>query len=266
MRRAGGWAWPWGRMADAAAHGALGDASGSPLGVPWDLLRIEADGAAPLYLQLAERIAGAIAARRLHGGQALPAERVLVERLNLSRTTVRRAVEELTARGLVSARHGSGTFIAARVDQPLARLSSFTEDVRSRGRAAGCVLVEQAVRFPAPEEALALALSAGDQVAFLARVRLADGEPLALEHATVPVRYLPDPGEVGDSLYAVLQARGAAPVRALQRLRAALASDSDAAHLGIAAGSPVMATVRHGYLGGRHAGGVHPIHLPCRPL
>jgi len=216
--------------------------------VPWDLLHIDGNATAPLYLQLAERIASAIAARRLRQGQALPPERTLVERLGLSRTTIRRAVEELTARGLVAPQHGSGTFVAARLDQTLARLSSFTDDMHARGRVASCRVIDRGVRFPSPDEAIALALSSRDQVAFLLRVRLADGEPLALEHATVPVRVLPDPSEVGASLYAALHARNAAPVRALQRLRAALASTTDATHLGIAPGSPVMATIRHGYL------------------
>jgi GntR family transcriptional regulator len=216
--------------------------------VLWDLLHIDGSEPAPLYLQLAERIANAIAARRLRQGQALPAERTLVERLGLSRTTIRRAVEELTARGLVASQHGSGTFVAARLDQPLARLSSFTDDMRARGRIAGCRVIDQGVRFPSPDEAVALALSSRDQVTFLTRVRLADGEPLALEHAAVPTRILPDPAEVGDSLYTALQAREAVPVRALQRLRAATASATDAEHLGIPPGSPVMATVRYGYV------------------
>jgi GntR family transcriptional regulator len=213
----------------------------------WDLLHVDGSGTTPLYLQLAERIAGAIATRRLRQGQALPAERTLVDRLGLSRTTIRRAVEELTARGLVAAQHGSGTFVAARFDQPLARLSSFTDDMRARGRIAGCRIIDQGVRFPSPDEAVALALSAGDQITFLTRIRLADGEPLALEHAAVPARILPDPTEVGASLYAALQARKAVPVRALQRLRAAMASPVDAEYLGIPTGSSVMATVRHGY-------------------
>ena len=50
------------------------------------------------------------------------------------------------------------------------------------------------------------------------------------------------------SLYAVLRLRGLEPVRALQHLRAAAVNAEDARLLGIPAGSPVMATVRHGYL------------------
>ncbi len=216
--------------------------------IPWDVFRMVADASLPLYLQLADHIAGAIGARRLRQGQALPAERLLGEKLALSRTTVRKAFEELSARGLIAARQGAGTFVAARLDQPLARLSSFSEDMHARGRMASYIRLDQGVRFPSPDETVALALQAGEQVAFLLRVRLSDGEPLAVERAVLPERVLPDPAAVGNSLYAALEACGAAPVRALQRLRATLAVEKDALHLRIPLGSAVMTTVRHGYL------------------
>ena len=158
----------------------------SEAAIPWDLLRVDLAGQAPLYLQLTERVAAAIAAQQLPQGQALPAERALCERLGLSRTTVRKAVKELAVRGLVAARHGSGTFVAARLDQPLARLSSFTDDMRARGRFAGSRVVDRGVRFPSPDEAVALALTGGEQVTFLVRLRLADGEPLALDMQRCP--------------------------------------------------------------------------------
>ena len=82
----------------------------------------------PLYIRLAERIAAEIACGGLADGEALPAERILSDQLSVSRTTVRKALDELTAKGLIVSRRGSGNFVAARLQQPLARLSSFTED------------------------------------------------------------------------------------------------------------------------------------------
>ncbi len=217
----------------------------------WDLdeLRPDPAGTAPLYLQIVERIAAAITCGRLKDGEALPPERALSERLEVSRTTVRKALDELTARGLVTSRHGSGNFVAARLEQPLARLSSFSEDMRARGRRPGFVWVERGVFDPSPEELIALGLTSGEQVSRFVRVRLADDEPLALERATIAARYLPEPATVEDSLYTALRERGLEPVRALQHLRAVAVGAADAEHLGIPAGSPVMATVRYGYLG-----------------
>ena len=202
----------------------------------------------PLYIRLAERIAAEIACGGLADGEALPAERILSDQLSVSRTTVRKALDELTAKGLIVSRRGSGNFVAARFQQPLARLSSFTEDMQIRGRQPGFVWVARGVDTPSPEEAIALGLTASEKVARLVRVRLADGEPMALERAAIAARYLPDPESVESSLYATLRERGLEPVRALQRLSATAASATEGEHLGIAPGSPVMGTVRHGYL------------------
>lgn len=213
-----------------------------------EALRPDPASPSPLYRQLAERIAAAIGGGQLRDGDALPPERVLSERLEVSRTTVRKAFDELTARGLVSARHGSGTFVASRLEQPLARLSGFSEDMKARGREPSFAWIERGLSVPSPEEAVALGLGGGERVARFVRLRFADAEPLAVERAAVPARVLPDPGAVDASLYAALRARGAEPVRALQHLRAAAVGAADAARLRIPPGSPVMATVRHGYL------------------
>lgn len=234
---------------------------GDRQGLDLDELRVDASTNAPLYLQLVERVAGLIALGRLKDGDALPAERLLAERLKVSRTTVRKALDELAARNLVRSWHGSGTFVATRLEQPLARLSSFSEDMRARGRVPGFVWLERGLALPSPEAVIALGLAAGEQVARFVRLRTADGEPLAVERAVIPARYLPDPEAVQESLYAALRARGMEPVRALQHLRAAAADPVDAQRLGVPAGSPVMATVRHGYLAdGRPVEFTHSVH------
>jgi GntR family transcriptional regulator len=216
----------------------------------WDLdeLRPDPRATSPLYLQMVERIAAAIGCGRLKDGEALPAERILSERLDVSRTTVRKALDELTARGLITSRQGSGNFVAAHLEQPLAGLSSFSEDMRARGRRPSFVWVERGLFAPSPEELIALALGSGEQVARFVRVRLADDEPLAIERAAIAARDLPEPEAVATSLYAALRTRGLEPVRALQHLRASAVGVEDAQRLGIPPGSPVMATVRHGYL------------------
>ena len=165
---------------------------------------------------------------RFKDGEALPPERILSERLEVSRTTVRKALDELTARGLVTSRHGSGNFVAARLEQPLARLSSFSEDMRARGRNPGFAWVERGVFAPSPEEVIALALGSGEQVSRFVRVRLADDEPLAVERAAIAARAPARAQAVESSLYAALRDRGLEPVRALQHLRATAVGAADA--------------------------------------
>jgi GntR family transcriptional regulator len=82
----------------------------------------------------------------------------------------------------------------------------------------------------------------------LSRLRLASEVPMAIEHTVVPQRYISDPKAIGSSLYDALEARNFKPVRALQRLRATLLTDSDAVLLGVERKSPVLYIQRLAYL------------------
>src|SRR5690606_12358217 len=97
---------------------------------------LQAANGGPLYLRLRQTLEDAIRSGRLGHGDALPAERDLAEYANVSRVTVRRAVDDLVRDGLLVRRQGSGTFVAkpvSRVQQPLSRLTSFSVDLARRG-------------------------------------------------------------------------------------------------------------------------------------
>ncbi|WP_395831115.1 GntR family transcriptional regulator [Elstera sp.] len=205
----------------------------------------------PLYLRLQEQIKTAIEAGKLKPLEALPGERDIAESFNVSRVTVRKAISGLVEQGLLTQRQGSGTFVAVppqRVEQPLSRLTSFTEDMRLRGLEASVVWLGRTVSLASPQEAMRLSLSPSDTVARLRRLRFANKVPMAIECATVPTRFLPDPESVGASLYDVLEARGCLPVRALQRLHAANLNAEDAAMLEVASGAAALAIDRLSYL------------------
>ncbi|CAM3072383.1 GntR family transcriptional regulator [Paracoccus nototheniae] len=212
-------------------------------------------GAGPLYVQLHRRIAQAIASGALRPGDGLPPERDIAARTGLSRVTVRKSVGALVAEGALIQRRGSGTFIAPpveRLEQALSLLTSFTEDMARRGRHSDSRWLARGLHAPSPAEVMALGLGAGDQVARLDRVRGSDGVPLAIERAALPAQLLPDPQAVGDSLYALLQARDLRPVRAVQRISAASLGAEDAALLGVPVGAVSLRIERRSYLpGGR---------------
>ena len=202
----------------------------------------------PLYLQLVQRIATSIELGQWPGGGILPGERHLCEELQVSRTTLRKAIQVLAERGLIVSRQGSGKYVSQQVTLGLTQLTGFSDDMRARGWEPGARVLSAAIHPADAHEAAALRLVAGDRVLRLVRLRMADGVPLALECASVSTRFLPDETAVGSSLYAALEARGFKPVRAVQHLRAAAALPPDAEHLGIEAGTPVMHTVRCGFL------------------
>lgn len=205
----------------------------------------------PLYRRLTRTIGAAIASGALGPGDSLPAERELAALTGLSRVTVRKAIEQLVESGQLTQRRGSGTFVAARVEkveQALSLLTSFSEDMKRRGKAVRSVWLSRAVHAPSPAEVMALGLTALDSVARLERVRMADDVPLAIERASLSTAVLPDPEAVGASLYALLTGRGLRPVRAVQRISAANLGTADAALLEVPQGAAALRIERVSYL------------------
>lgn len=209
------------------------------------------DSGGPLYLQLQRLIADAIARGDLQPGDSLPPERDLAAMTGLSRVTIRKGVAELVGSGQLVQKRGSGTFVAPQVEkleQALSLLTSFTEDMARRGRSVESRWIARGLHTPAPEEVMALGLGMGEKVARLERVRSSDGVPLAIERASLPQAILPDPQGVDTSLYAVLEARGMRPVRAVQRISAANLMARDADLLGVQPGVAGLRIERISYL------------------
>ena len=108
------------------------------------------------YLRLRRAIRNVVEHRDIEPGQALPSERDLSRALNLSRVTVRKAIAGLVEEGLLTQRHGAGTFVAERIVKPMSRLTSFTEDLRARGLHPRSEFFERSIGEVTPEESLAL--------------------------------------------------------------------------------------------------------------
>ena len=205
----------------------------------------------PLYLQLKRWIEDAIRRGAINPGDALPSERDLALKVDVSRVTVRKAVLQLVKDGVLVQRHGSGTFVAPptqRVEQSLSQLTSFTEDMARRGMAVRSEWIDRGIYVPSPEETVILGLSPGDNVARIARLRLTGDTPFAIERANLSARVLPDPMAITDSLYKLLDKSGHRPVRALQRIRAANLGEEDARLLDVAVGSAGLNVERTSYL------------------
>jgi GntR family transcriptional regulator len=209
---------------------------------------LDALGRAPLYQRLQVALRGAIERQLLKPEDALPPERDLATDFDVSRITVRKALDGLVQEGLLTRRQGAGTFVAGRVEKQFSKLTSFSEDMGSRGRAPRSEWLSKVDSLVSPDESLTLGLSPGTRVFRFSRIRFADQMPMALEESTIPGFALSSTEDVEASLYEALDKQGHRPVRALQRLRAVLFDADQAKLLGIEQGAPGLLIERRGYL------------------
>jgi len=208
---------------------------------------LDESSAQPLYQQLQRSLRGAIENGIIGPDDALPPERDLAETLGVSRITVRKAIDELVEDGLLIRKQGSGTFVSNRVEKNFAKLTSFSEDMRARGREPRSVWMNRAEGTVTPEESLTLRSSPGTPVFRFHRIRYADDAPMAIEYATVIASCLTSLAEVENSLYEALERTGNRPVRALQRLRAVLLTAEQAKLLKAREGEAGLLVARVGY-------------------
>lgn len=206
--------------------------------------------ALPKYRKVADALAAEIASGRLKAGDQVPSERVIAEEMGISRMTARQALRHLAERGVVQPRVGQGTFVGVPlIQQELESLRGFTEEIERQGRTAGSLLVEASRRVPDIGAAQLLELPAGSEVWRIGRVRLVDGEAVALETTEIPVDLAPGLLEREDlarvSLYSTLRRHyGLKPATAEQTLAASLAEPAVAGPLGLPAGAPVLRLTR----------------------
>ena len=99
----------------------------------------------PLAGRLRNALAGALEGGALSPGEALPSEREMAERLDVSRSTLRQSLKDLAQMGLVATRPGMGTVVLGRIPKALTQLSGFTEDMRLRGLTAHSKVLERSI-------------------------------------------------------------------------------------------------------------------------
>lgn len=197
----------------------------------------------PKGAQLREILEGLV--RALPAGELLPSERVLAERYGVARMTVRAEIDRMAAEGLVNRRRREGTFVAAPKLVQSESVASFSHDMRSRGMVPGARVLSTAIDLPTPYVAGRLGVGAESLVLQIVRVRTADGEPMALERANLPVDRFPGLHKVDltdASLWAELERRWRVRVESSEhRVSAVLPRQDEAEILGVSATQPCFA-------------------------
>lgn len=202
----------------------------------------------PLYAQVEAALSRRIA-DELQPGDRLPSETELITVFGVSRITIRRAVANLAARGLVDVVQGRGSFVAGpRIEQSLQTVNGFVEDMTAAGLEASARLVTNETIQAPHDVARALRLEIGTPVTFIERVRLAAGRPVSFD-----ATYLPT--DIGTAIaredleqhpiFALLEDKYALPLtEADYRLQAVAAPERIAKALQLAVGDPVMRVER----------------------
>jgi GntR family transcriptional regulator len=204
----------------------------------------------PAYAQIEDRLAEAVRVGDLKPGDRLPSERQLAERLQVSRMTLRQALDSLARRGLVTRAVGrrGGTFVAEpKIERDLSAVSGLTQQLRRQGHRAGASVVSAETIRAGRSAAEALAVPEGARVYEIVRLRYSDGEPLALERSVFPAKRFPGllDHPLEGSLYEVLRDRfGERLSRAVERLEPVVADRHEATLLAVKIGAPLLAVER----------------------
>jgi GntR family transcriptional regulator len=144
--------------------------------------------ASTLYAEIEETIATEIAQGEYRPGDQLPTEDALLQRFQVSRITVRRAIQNLVGRGLLEIRRGLGTFVLSpRIEAEITKLTGFVEDMNAAGRKASARVVSHGVVPASTRVAERLQLTKGTKVMQIKRVRLANDMPISFDETYLPL-------------------------------------------------------------------------------
>lgn len=141
-------------------------------------------------------------------GDRLPPERDLIGSFGVARETLRRALDDFIAEGRLERRPGVGTFVTRPKITKQFRMQSFTEDMQARGMTSSSQIISVSESIAGARTGAALQISPGAAILSIRRLRLADGEPMALESLRLPAELVPglQVDELKDhSLYAILR-------------------------------------------------------------
>ena len=181
----------------------------------------------------------------LANGSPVPSERELCEQFEVSRMTVRQAIDTLVVDGILERHQGKGTFVAPPKLDLQVRLTSFTQEMQRRGMEPGVVMLLTET-VPADETvAEALELAEGAEVHHLRRLT-ANAIPMAIEENWIPAALLPDLLRTSPnfSVYAELTQVGMAPEWGEDMIEAHAATAQEAALLSVQEGAPTLDITR----------------------
>ena len=201
-----------------------------------------------IWTSISTALTNDIAEGRYGPGDKLPTEAALSARFGVNRHTVRRALAAMADNGLVHARRGAGVFVAQTpTDYPIGRRVRFHQNLTAAGRAPAKEILSLETRAADQREAESLEIPVGAAVHVYDGLSLADGQPIAIFRSVFPAERFPNILSDLDetkSVTAALSRYGVADyTRASTRLTAKQANATQALHLRISEGAPILRSV-----------------------
>ena len=200
----------------------------------------------PLYYQLKELLINEIRSGNYSVDSLLPTEAELGEMFGISRTTVRQAVTEMVQEGWVYRVKSKGTFVSTpKLEQDfISRLLPFDEEMKRLGKSPSTRILEQKV-MKAPEHAAAiLGIGKSEEVIYLHRLRMADGEPVVTVKTILPYKkcaFVLEHHLEKESLYGIMSRSEETKIYSITRqVEAVEANQEDVLHLQMKKGKPVQ--------------------------
>ena len=202
----------------------------------------------PVWKSIVSTLEGEIASGHYSPGDKLPTEAEYAARFGVNRHTVRRALSDMADRGILRSRRGAGVFVESPpADYPIGRRVRFHQNIAATGRLPEKKVLRVETRPCDEIEAAALALAPGDPVVVYEGLSLAGGAPMAHFESIFPAARLPGMAATLAETSSVTEALGrngiADYVRAETRLTAERASPTQALHLRLREGDPLLKSV-----------------------
>lgn len=209
--------------------------------------KLNYDSFMPLYHQLKEIFLEKIENEELKEGDMIPSENELQQIFDVSRATVRNAIQLLVNEGFMEKKKGKGTFVKRRkIEEQLPVLKSFTEEMIERDASKKVISVKYTKASPAISSHLGM--SSDESVFSLKRLMVVDGKPLGILHSYIPARYkLGLDEDYTKSLYRILEKKGIRLKEAEQTIEASMSNQEQTRLMGQKTPFPTLVIRRLAY-------------------
>jgi GntR family transcriptional regulator len=212
-------------------------------------MKLDRNTAVPLHSQIHDFLRENILSSKFKSDEHIRSERELAEEFEVSRMTVRQALNALRKEGLIYQKRGKGTFVSSRkLDVHSRNLNGFSDEMQRRDLRPQSKVLQLTKETSTKETAEKLHLSVTDEIFKLERLRLADDIPMAIEMSCLPAKMFPDLTKYDfekQSLYRILEEKyGVQMYSAAEDLEAAICDAKTSELLGVKKNSPLLIVYR----------------------